>query len=344
MDDQPFLSIIIPAYNARDHLDQCLDALLESSYTSYEIIVVDDGSTDNTAQIALDKGITVLERCQQSGPAAARNDAALRAKGDILFFVDADVLVTCETLALVAKRFIDHPELDALFGSYDIDPPEGNFFSQYKNLFHHYVHQQSMEEAATFWAGCGAIRKEVFQKVAGFDQERYKRPSIEDIELGYRLTNMGHKILLDKTLQVKHLKKWTLHTLLRADVLDRAVPWTSLMLENKEVVRDLNLQLRSKISSCLVGLLILMLVLAPLINEFLYGALIVIALIAALNLRFYGFMFQERGLGFALLAFLMHLFYYFYSGLTFVLCWTAHLFSAKKQTKRRLHHTDRSWR
>ena len=334
MDDQPFLSIIIPAYNALEHIDQCLDALLESSYTSYEIIVVDDASTDNTRQIALDKGVTVLEHSQQSGPAAARNDGALRAKGDILFFVDADVLVARETVALVAKRFIDNPELDALFGSYDINPPESNFFSQYKNLFHHYVHQQSREEAVTFWAGCGAIRKEVFQKATGFDQERYKRPSIEDIELGYRLTNMGHKILLDKTLQVKHLKKWTLHTLLRADVLDRAVPWTRLMLENNEVVSDLNLQLRSKISSCLVGLLILMLVLAPLINEFLCGALMVVALIVVLNLGLYRFMFQNWGLGFALLAFLMHLFYYFYSGLTFVLCWTAHLFSGKKQTRR----------
>ena len=333
MDDQPLLSIIIPAFNARDHLGQCLDALLESSYTSYEIIVVDDASTDNTAQIALDKGATVLKRSQRSGPAAARNDAAVRAKGDILFFVDADVLVARETVALVAKRFIDHPELDALFGSYDIHPPESNFFSQYKNLSHHYVHQQSREEAVTFWAGCGAIRREVFQKAAGFDQEQYKRPSIEDIELGYRLRDMGHKILLDKALQVKHLKKWTLCTLLRADILDRAVPWTQLMLEKNEIVSDLNLQLRSQISSCLVGLLILLLILTPWVNEFLYGALLVAALIAVLNLRFYRFMYQKRGLVFSLLSFLMHLFYYFYSGLTFVLCWAAHLLSGRKQTE-----------
>ena len=333
MDDQPFFSIIIPAYNADEHLGKCLDALLESSYKSYEIIVVDDASTDNTAQIARNKGATVLEHSQQSGPAAARNDAALRAKGDILLFVDADVIVTDETVTHVAQRFMNHPEIDALFGSYDIDSPENNFFSQNKNLFHHFIHQQSREEAVTFWAGCGAIRKEVFQKVAGFDQERYRRPSIEDIELGYRLKNMGHKILLDKTLQVKHLKKWKLRTLLRTDILDRAVPWTRLMAENNEVLSDLNLQLYSKISSGLVGLLILFLVLTPYINEFLYGALIVVSLIGVLNWRFYRFIFQKRGLGFALLAFLMHLFYYFYSGLTFVLCWAAHLFSGEKRTR-----------
>jgi glycosyltransferase involved in cell wall biosynthesis len=333
MDDLPFLSVIIPAYNAREHLGQCLDAVLKSSYTSYEIIVVDDASTDNTAQIALDKGVILLKRSQRSGPAAARNDAALRARGDILFFVDADVLVTRETVALVAKQFIDHPELDALFGSYDINPLESNFISQYKNLFHHFVHQQSREEAVTFWAGCGAIRKEVFQKTAGFDQERYKRPSIEDIELGYRLKNMGHKILLDKAIQVKHLKKWKLSTLLRTDILDRAVPWTRLMLENNEIVRDLNLQLGSKISSGLVGLLFLMLLLAPYRNEFLYGALLVVALLGVLNRHFYKFMFQKGGLGFAVLSFLMHLFYYFYSGLTFVLCWAEHFLFGKQQTR-----------
>ena len=333
MDDLPFLSFIVPAYNAGEHLGQCLDALLESSHTSYEIIVVDDASTDNTGQIALDKGVTLLKRSRRSGPAAARNDAALRAKGDILFFVDADVLVTRETAALVAKRFVNDPALDALFGSYDINPPESNFISQYKNLFHHFVHQQSSEEAVTFWAGCGAIRKEVFQKAAGFDQDRYERPSIEDIELGYRLKNMGHKILLDKALQVKHLKRWTLHTLLRADILDRAIPWARLMLEKNEVASDLNLQLRSKISSVLVGLLILMIVLTPYINAFLCGALLLVALIGVLNLRFYRFMFQQRGLGFTILSFFMHLFYYFYSGVTFVLCWVIHSLSEKKQTR-----------
>jgi hypothetical protein len=106
------------------------------------------------------------------------------------------------------------------------------------------------------------------------------------------------------------------------------------MLENKEVASDLNLQLRSKISSCLVGLLFLMLVLTPWINEFLFGALIVIALIAALNLHLCEFMYQKRGLRFALLSFLMHLFYYGYSGFTFLLCWAIHLFSGRKKTKR----------
>lgn len=333
MEKQPFISIIVPAYNAREHLGQCLDALLASSYASCEIIVVDDGSTDDTAEMARAKGVPVLERARQSGPAAARNDGALRAKGEILFFVDADVRVTEGTVALVAKRFTENPDVDALFGSYDDNPSEGSFLSQYKNMSHHYVHQQSGEEAATFWAGCGAVRKETFERAAGFDQELYPRPSIEDIELGYRMKGMGCRILLDKTLQVKHLKRWTLLSLLRADILHRAVPWSMLMLERNEVAGDLNLQLRSKVSACLVGLLFVTLGLGLFQKAFLYGAALIAVTLIALNLDFYRFLFCKRGPFFAVPAFFMHVLYYFYSGLTFVLCWSLYRLSTRKRTR-----------
>jgi len=333
MNEHPFISIIVPAYNAREHLDRCLDALLASSYASFEIIVVDDGSTDGTAESARAKGVTVLERTRQAGPGAARNEGALRAKGEVLLFIDADVLVTEGTVALVAKRFTEHPDVDALFGSYDDTPWEGNFLSLYKNLAHHYVHQQSGEEAVTFWAGCGAVRKEVFDRAKGFDQEGYPRPSIEDIELGYRMKRMGCRILLDKALQVKHLKRWTLRSLLRADILHRAVAWSMLMLETDQIIDDLNLQWRSKASACLAGLLLATLVLALLRTEFLYGAILLTVTLVILNLDFYRFLFRRRGLVFALLSFFMHMLYYVYSGLVFVLCWTVHAFSGRNRTK-----------
>lgn len=333
MEKQPFISIIVPAYNAREHLDRCLDALLASSYTSREIIVVDDGSTDDTAEMARAKGVPVLERTRQAGPGAARNEGALQAKGEILLFVDADVLVTEGTVALVAKRFTENPAVDALFGSYDDNPSERNFLSQYKNLSHHYVHQQSGEDAVTFWAGCGAIRKGVFEKATGFDQARYTRPSIEDIELGYRMKEMGYRILLDKTLQVKHLKRWTLLSLLRADILHRAVPWSMLMLETDQIGGDLNLQSRSKASACLVGLLTVMLGLAVFRRGFLYGVALLAVILVALNLDFYRFLFHKRGLSFAVLSCFMHTLYYFYSGLTFVLCWSLYRLSIRKRTR-----------
>lgn len=325
------VSIIVPACNAREELGPCLDALLASPHASREILVVDDGSTDDTGAVARGRGVTVLETARRSGPAAARNEGARRAKGDVLLFVDADVLVTRETVGRVAERFAADPDLDALFGSYDDEPAAGNFLSQYKNLAHHYVHQQSGEEATTFWAGCGAVRREAFERAGGFDARRYGRPSIEDIELGCRMRDMGCRIRLDKALQVKHLKRWTLRSLLRADILDRAVPWSLLMLERNEIAKDLNLKLGSRVSSCLTGLLALFLGLALFRPVFLWGAAALGALLAALNLDFYRFLLRRRGLAFAALSFFMHILYYFYSGLVFVLCWLFHRLTRSKQ-------------
>jgi glycosyltransferase involved in cell wall biosynthesis len=331
-EERLFLSIIVPAYNAREHIAQCLDALLASSYKRCEIIVVDDASTDDTADLARQKGATVLRTPERSGPAAARNYGASHAKGDILLFIDSDVLVTRETVSLVAKRFVDHPDIHALFGSYDVYPPENNFLSQYKNLFHHFVHQQSREEATTFWAGCGAIRKEVFQRTR-FDQQRYRKPSIEDIELGHRLRRMGYKIYLDKSLQVRHRKRWTLRSLLCTDIFDRAVPWTFLILEENRIVDDLNLQPRSKASACLVGILLVTLASGIFVRESLYVSVVVFPLLLILNLDFYKFLLHKKGPGFVIPAFFVHLLYYAYSGLTFLVCWTLHRLSGKRRVR-----------
>jgi glycosyltransferase involved in cell wall biosynthesis len=321
MVQQPLISVIVPVYNAAQLLRQCLEAIRKSSYPSYEIIVVDDASTDNSAEIARGYGATVFQLARQSGPAAARNYGAKKATGDILLFIDSDVLIKKETLATVVEDFVENPDIAAVFGSYDDDPAEKNFLSQYKNLLHHYVHQQSKNEAVTFWSGCGAIRKDVFHSVGAFDEKKYSRPCIEDIELGYRLKRKGYRILLDKDLQVKHLKEWRLKSVLRTDIFSRAVPWTKLILESKGMVNDLNLQTSQKISASLVALLVLLVPLTFYMPEIIYGIIFLLLTIFAINKNFFIFLFQRKGLIFIFPAFIVHLFYYFYSGLTFVMCW-----------------------
>ena len=100
-------------------------------------------------------------------------------------------------------------------------------------------------EASTFWGACGAICRDVFLSLGGFD-ESYRQPSIEDIELGYRLKQAGYRIKLCKTLQVKHLKHWGVVSLLKADFFYRALAWTQLILRNGKLINDLNLQLSSR--------------------------------------------------------------------------------------------------
>lgn len=333
MNNQMLISIIVPVYNGGKFLPRCLDALNSSTHRSYEIIVVDNGSTDDSAGISREKGATVLEMPGPAGPAAARNLGAQKARGEILFFVDADVVVEPDSVARVASDFQAHPEIAALFGSYDAEPAEKNFLSQYKNLYHHFTHQCGRTDAATFWAGCGAIRRAAFEAVGGFDQKLYERPCIEDIELGYRLRRMGFKILLDKELQCKHLKQWRLKSLLSADILHRAVPWSRLILESREMVNDLNLQTKERVSSALVALSLLILPFSFFKPQLLIAIPILLSIIFALNHRLYSFFWKLKGARFVALAFLMQLLHYFYSGSAFALCWVQHLFAGKARAR-----------
>lgn len=338
MHKQPFISVIVPVYNGEKFLPSCLDALISNSYDAYELIVVDDCSTDQSPTISRQRGALVLRTLRQSGPGAARNFGAQHARGEILFFVDADVVVKPDTLERVAADLINHPEVAAVFGSYDEEPAEKNFISQYKNLFHRFVHQQGRTEAETFWAGCGAVRRDVFLAVDGFDVERYPRPSIEDIELGYRMRMKGHRIFLDKQLQGKHLKRWTLKSMLHADIFCRAVPWSMLIFERKGMVNDLNLKTTDRISAGLVGLSLLILPFSIFRPQLLLLIAVLLAVIPILNYKLYRFFFECKGLGFAILAFPLHVLYYFYSAVVFVLTWFTYNF--RQQFPRKRLRTD----
>lgn len=250
------LSIIIPVHNSEDYLRQCLSHLGHSTCAPHEVIVADDGSTDGSATVARQWGARVASTGGRKGPALARNLGAREATGDVLFFLDADVCVRPHTTAQVAAAFAEDPALDALIGSYDDAPAQPDFLSRYRNLMHCYVHQNGRRAASTFWSGCGAIRREVFRAHSGFNTA-YGRPAIEDIELGYRLKASGRTILLDDSIQVKHLKRWTFWGLVKTDVLDRGIPWTELILRDANMPDDLNLQLSQRVSVALVYLLLL---------------------------------------------------------------------------------------
>jgi GT2 family glycosyltransferase len=360
---EPFVSVVVPARDAAAHLSRCLDALTNSRYPRFEIIVVDDASADATAGVARARGCEVLRLEAQGGPAAARNRGARAARGDLLLFVDADVEVRRDTLARAAAHFttpdakamtdvgasndgagenaVGGECVAAVFGSYDDAPAETNFASQFKNLFHHYTHQHSPRRASTFWAGCGAVRRDAFAAVGGFDARRYARPSVEDIELGYRLRRAGFPVALDPELRAKHLKRWTLRSLVRADVRDRAVPWSRLILEGEGMTDELNLRVAGRVSAALVMLAAALFAAAsstfaaalfappraPSASWLLAASLAAftsLAVVIFINRGMYQYFFRLRGARFAAASCAMHLFYFLYGGATFALCAAAH--------------------
>lgn len=320
MKNSPLISIITPVYNGGYPFVCSLLAISRSQFKNWELIVVDDGSTDRSAEIASKFGAKVLRTGGREGPGAARNLGAKAAKGDYLCFIDADCEIVDDAIAKLAKLLVSQPEIDALFGSYDDRPQATNFVAQYRNLMHHYIHQKSNEDASTFWAGFGVVKRNIFLDIGGFDIKTYARPSIEDIELGYRLKKAGYSIYLAKDLQVKHHKAWKLWGLIKTDVGDRGIPWTKLLLANKShEINDLNLQTSSKVSTVCVYTSIFCLFLAIFKPISIIPSFIPVILLLYLNWDFYYFFYQKRGLIFAIKVIPLHWLYYFYAGLSFVL-------------------------
>ena len=313
------LTVIIPALDAAAFLPDLVRRIHASLEPGDEVFVVDDGSTDDSMAIAQSGGARVLSTAHpRGGPAIARNLGAVHASGDILVFLDADVMPHPGALTRIRSAFAADASLEALFGSYDDTPTAAGFLSQYKNLFHHYVHQHGSDEASTFWTGCGAIRREVFLRLGGFTDE-FGRPCIEDIELGYRLARQGGHIRLDKQLLVTHRKRWTTSGLLRTDILDRGIPWAELILRHRAFVNDLNLQTHNRVSVVTLWLLLLSLGFAFYDPRSLFIALGLAGLLLFLNWPLYRWFATERGWGFALRVIPWHWGYYGYNAIAFLL-------------------------
>ena len=315
---QASVAIIVPAYRADDNLRRCLSSIAAAAPPADEFLVVIDGGDSAACSAALQAGARTLVLPIHAGPAVARNAGAQSVSSDLLFFIDSDVLIPRDAVAQVRQAFLDHPEAAAIFGSYDDAPDAPNLLSQYKNLLHHYVHQRSREDASTFWTGCGAIRADAFRALNGFDS-CYRIPCMEDIELGYRLRASGRQIRLVKSLQVKHLKHWTARSLLHADLIARALPWSQLILTSGVLINDLNLTLSSRLSALLVYGLLLTLGLALHWPVLLWLALLQALALLVLNADLYRFFLRKRGLLFTLAVIPWHWFYFFYGALAFAI-------------------------
>lgn len=311
------ISIIIPIYNAERTIQKCLESIYQSEYQPFEVIIVNDASTDASIEIIRKYPARVINLNEKKGSAFARNRGAEEARGEILFFVDSDVSLEPNTIHKVAETFAKRPEISATFGCYGKECITSNFFSVYKNLLHHYTHQVSSNDATSFWTACGAIKKDIFEKLGGFDETSNYSP-VEDIALGYKISKQGGKIYLDKQLQVKHLKSYSFFSLFKSDFIGRAIPWTKIILKERFFKRDLNLR-TSNILSVITAFIILFALLS--INVLIYSWIILLLSSISflfINSRFYWFILKERGVFFLLISIFMNYLFYLYSGAGFI--------------------------
>src|SRR5215471_12215539 len=259
-------SIIVPTHDDQGELEPCLLALrAELAATSELIVVIDGPPAEPAITVARAAGARVLALERRGGPAAARNHGATHAQGELLVFVDADVLIRA--------------------------------------------------------GGLGAVRRVDFWKVGGFDAAAFTRPSVEDIELGYRLRAAGGRILLDRELQGTHLKRWTLSSMIRTDVSSRAVPWARLVLRKDRVPSELNLRTSQRMSASLTILALVGAVLAFWRPVFLMLVAVALLTVACINRRFYRLLWRRGGIRLASVGFALHLLYFLYSAGSFALVW-----------------------
>ena len=329
------VSVVIPAHRGDEGFRACLASVAASRPPAGEVIVVVDGEAPGCTALAAEAGARVLATAGSEGPAVARNRGAREAAGAVVLFLDADVVVPADLVGRVARAFDEDPRLGGVFGSYDAAPAAPGVVSVFRNLLHHHVHQTSEPKAFSFWSGCGALRREALLAVGGFD-EGYRRPSVEDIELGSRLVRAGHLLRLDRSLQVKHLKRWTLAGMAVTDVRDRALPWTELILRERRLPRDLNFRPGHRLSTAAVLALAVALSVAPAWPRpgLLLAAGGVLALLAA-NLAFYRRLVALRGAAFLAAAIPLHALHYLCGAVGFGAGLVRHAFAAGRPSRSR---------
>ncbi len=302
------LAVIIPARNAASTIARCLDAVIAQPDDDVEIMVVDEGSSDATCAIAANYPVTVIRLDAPNGGTAGRNRGAASASAPFLFFTDADVEIGPGVLDRVRRAL--EAGVPALVGSYDDQPAVRTVVSMFKNLAHHHFHQRSGREVTTFWTGCGAVTRELFESAGGFDEQM---SSISDVEFGYRLASRGIHVRLDPFLRVKHLKHWTLPLLLSTDVRLRAMPWAQLLLRYRHLPRNLNFSTDQRVAAGLAFATAALLPMTAFSNRARIALVAAIGAAAWINRSLYRLFFDRGGIRLALGGFLLQQLYYLYS-------------------------------
>ena len=212
------LSVIVPVRDGSATLGHALTAILATNLArdDYEIIVVDDASSDGSADIAARYADTVVRlTSRKSGTAYARNRGAELAQGDVLAFVDNDVMVQPDTLPRMVAMLSEYPGLDAVVASHSSTTVAKNLVSEYWNLLLNFGERGRVGTGGDVASPCAAIRRSAFLSTGMYDEWRFDSARLEGVDLGKRLAASGNEVLTTSELEVTGLSRWTVRTLSR---------------------------------------------------------------------------------------------------------------------------------
>ena len=225
-DNTPVLSVVIPCYNAESTIGSVIQAVLEAEPLPVEVVVVDDGSSDDSRRIAESFPVRVIANDGNHGPSHTRNRGAMASKGDIICFVDSDVLVPKNLFADLTEHMESRPDLCAANPVIEPDSSHEDFFSDFLDLRLHYGFTSIRRRVTSLCTSCVAIRRRCFIDVGGF-LESAKWAVNDEVMLGWRLGQKGHEVLVLPDIRVKHLKNMTLGSWVRKYFLE-GYQWISM--------------------------------------------------------------------------------------------------------------------
>ena len=301
------ISIIIPVYNSSLTLKECLGAVFHSNKKNFETIIVSDNSPDDSVSIAKKYNCKIIELPENKGPAFARNTGAKAATGDILLFIDSDVIIKNTALNYISDLFLEKT-VDAIQGIYSHEPTYKSIATQYQMSYNcYYIWPKNKKYASTMSTCCFSIRREIFKKLGGFNTN-IKRASAEDEEFGYLLIDKGYKILISREINVEHRVNYNTKYFIKK----KFYTYIDVMkeyLRNKTYVKKIK---QKNYSTVLAGIVVLGLIIISatvsiiFLNKAAFSLFLILNIIFfLLHVRFIKFISHAKGLTKALSAMLI---------------------------------------
>jgi glycosyltransferase involved in cell wall biosynthesis len=230
---EKFISVIIPNYNGSATIGRCIEAALASQYGTFEVVVVDDCSTDNSVAIITRYPCRLIRMDRRSGAGAARNRGAQNSNGELLFFTDADCLIQKDALGLANRAAAEQAGV-VIGGTYTPLPADKDFFSAFQSLFIHY--SETKKNEPDYIAGHAmVIDAGLFASSNGFREGNIPMP--EDVAFSHQLRRAGIRLVMRPEIQVRHVFNFTLMRSLR-NGFRKSMQWTAYSLANKDLFAD----------------------------------------------------------------------------------------------------------
>ncbi|NOZ82952.1 MAG: glycosyltransferase [Euryarchaeota archaeon] len=239
MQKLPKVSVVIPVHNGEKVIGRCLDAVFRSSYPEFEVVVVDDCSTDRTREICRSYPVKLISFEEHAGVSKARNTGARNASGEVLLFIDADCIMLEDTI----QRLIDtklRTGAEIVGGTYTRLPEDSHsFFSTFQSVYVNYCESRNPENPDYAATHCMAVDRDVFLKLGGFIEGSYigVAASVEDVEFCHRAKRAGYRVVMEPQAMVKHVFNFNLYRSLR-NAVKKSMYWTMYSLDNRDITQD----------------------------------------------------------------------------------------------------------